>query len=245
VTERKVAVFLYGLFMDMDVLQQRGLAPSNPHVASLDGYAIEIRDRATVIPRTEARVYGIVTRLTHAKLTRCMLKPVCEIIVQKPLWSSWEMGVRCQPCVITCQRSRAHTAIPHTQSSSWSLRRPSRSLERISPHCSGLPRRRRRRIQGGKSSTMDDLYHILGVSEDDMVVDLRYCILYVLRKDLLDLREDWVSRSIMEQFQGNTHQNALRSITLRLLVMTVLLSISTSWTQTWRSSRLPMTSLTS
>jgi hypothetical protein len=29
-------------------------------------------------------------------------------------------------------------------------------------------------------STMDDLSGILGVSEDDMVVDVRYCILYIL-----------------------------------------------------------------
>ena len=57
---------------------------------------------------------------------------------------------------------------------------------------------------------MDDLYGILGVSEDDMVVDLRYCLLYVLRKDILDLREDWVARLIMARFQGYTHQNALR-----------------------------------
>ena len=57
---------------------------------------------------------------------------------------------------------------------------------------------------------MDDLYNILGVSEDDIVVDVRYCILYILRKDILDLREEWVSRPLMERFQGYTHQNALR-----------------------------------
>ncbi len=57
---------------------------------------------------------------------------------------------------------------------------------------------------------MDDLYNILGVSEDDIVVDVRYCLLYVLHEDILDLREDWVQRSIMERFQGYTHQNAVR-----------------------------------
>ena len=54
VTERKVAVFLYGLFMDMDVLQQRGFAPSHPQVASLDGYDIVIGDRATLVPHAAA-----------------------------------------------------------------------------------------------------------------------------------------------------------------------------------------------
>jgi hypothetical protein len=68
VTERKVAVFLYGLFMDMDGLQQRGFAPSHPQVASLDGYDIVLGDRATLVPHAAARVYGIVTGLTHADL---------------------------------------------------------------------------------------------------------------------------------------------------------------------------------
>ena len=67
-TERKVAVFLYGLFMDMDGLQQRGFAPSHPQVASLDGYEIVIGDRATLVPHAAARVYGIVTGLTHADI---------------------------------------------------------------------------------------------------------------------------------------------------------------------------------
>jgi hypothetical protein len=57
---------------------------------------------------------------------------------------------------------------------------------------------------------MHDLYTILGVSEDDSVVDVRYCLLYALRKDILDLREDWVHRAIMERFRGYTHQNAIR-----------------------------------
>ena len=68
VTERKVAVFLYGLFMDMDGLQQRGLDPSDPQVASLNGYAIVLGDRATLVPHAAARVYGIVTGLTHADI---------------------------------------------------------------------------------------------------------------------------------------------------------------------------------
>jgi hypothetical protein len=74
-TSRKVAVFLYGLFMDMGLLHQRGLAPSHPQVASLDGYDIEIRDRATLLPRTEARVYGIVTGLTHVDIGTLYAEP--------------------------------------------------------------------------------------------------------------------------------------------------------------------------
>jgi Gamma-glutamyl cyclotransferase, AIG2-like len=74
-TERKVNVFFYGLFMDMGVLQQRGLAPSNPQVARLDGYDIEIRDRATLILNAAETVYGMVTGLTHEEIDALYAEP--------------------------------------------------------------------------------------------------------------------------------------------------------------------------
>ena len=64
-TVEHVNVFFYGLFMDMGLLQQRGLTPRHPQVARLDGYDVDIRDRATLIRNATARVYGIVTGLTH------------------------------------------------------------------------------------------------------------------------------------------------------------------------------------
>ena len=117
-TERKVAVFLYGLFMDMDGLQ----------AASLDGYDIEIRDRATLLPRKEAWVYGIVTGLTHVEIGTLYAESSVRDYRPKPSWSPAGMGVRCQPWVISCHRSRAQVAIPRTRSDSGRWRRPSRSL---------------------------------------------------------------------------------------------------------------------
>jgi hypothetical protein len=63
-----VNVIFYGLFMDMGLLQPRGLAPRHPQVARLDGYEIDICDRATLIRHATASVYGIVTGLTHKDL---------------------------------------------------------------------------------------------------------------------------------------------------------------------------------
>lgn len=57
---------------------------------------------------------------------------------------------------------------------------------------------------------MHDLYSILSVSADDIVIDVRYCIIYVLREGMLDLSEAWVHRPILERFRGYTHQNAIR-----------------------------------
>jgi len=68
VTAEHVNIFFYGLFMDMGLLQQRGPAPHNPQVAHLDGYDIDIRDRATLIRHAAARVYGMVRGLTHEEI---------------------------------------------------------------------------------------------------------------------------------------------------------------------------------
>jgi hypothetical protein len=57
---------------------------------------------------------------------------------------------------------------------------------------------------------MYDLYSILGVSEDDVDVDIRYGIAYILRENILDLSEAWVHRPIIERFKDYTHQNAVR-----------------------------------
>ena len=74
-TERKVNVFFYGLFMDMGLLQQRGLAPSNPQLACLDGYDIEIHDRATLILNAAEKVYGMVTGLTQEEIDTLYAEP--------------------------------------------------------------------------------------------------------------------------------------------------------------------------
>ena len=46
---------------------------------------------------------------------------------------------------------------------------------------------------------MKDIYRILGVSEDDVDVNIRYCIIYVLHKGILDLSEAWVHQPVIER----------------------------------------------
>ncbi len=56
---------------------------------------------------------------------------------------------------------------------------------------------------------MHNIYSILGVSEDDVITDLRYCLIYILHKGILDLSEEWVHYPIIDRFKGYTHQNAV------------------------------------
>ena len=56
---------------------------------------------------------------------------------------------------------------------------------------------------------MHNIYSVLGISEDDVVVDLRYCVIYILHEGILDLSEEWVHHPIIDRFRTYTHQNAV------------------------------------
>ena len=51
-------VFFYGLFMDEDLLATKGIEPSEVRIGFVDGYALRIRERATLVRRPDSRAYG-------------------------------------------------------------------------------------------------------------------------------------------------------------------------------------------
>jgi hypothetical protein len=77
--DRRVDAFFYGLFMDMDVLRQSGVAPGDPRRAWVDDFALRIGQRATLVPSAGARAYGMLFGLTHAELARLYAAPGLEL----------------------------------------------------------------------------------------------------------------------------------------------------------------------
>ncbi len=55
----QVAVFFYGLFMDEPLLASKGISPSRATVGHVDGYALRIGRRATLVPDERNRAYGV------------------------------------------------------------------------------------------------------------------------------------------------------------------------------------------
>lgn len=53
-------VFFYGLFMDEALLARKGIFPSNTATGHVDGFALHIGARATLLHSAGARAYGIV-----------------------------------------------------------------------------------------------------------------------------------------------------------------------------------------
>jgi hypothetical protein len=64
----RVEVFFYGLFMDEALLRAKGLNPLNRRVASVEDFQLVIGERATLVRREGATVYGVVYTLTRGEV---------------------------------------------------------------------------------------------------------------------------------------------------------------------------------
>jgi hypothetical protein len=67
---RRIEVFFYGLFMDVEMLRAKGLHPANPRLAHVQGMGLRIGNRATLIASRAEVAYGFVIELTHAEIER-------------------------------------------------------------------------------------------------------------------------------------------------------------------------------
>ncbi len=77
-TDRQIDGFFYGLFMDSDILRESQVVAANPRRAYVDGYALRIGRRATLVPTPGARAYGMVFALTHDELDKLYTAPGLE-----------------------------------------------------------------------------------------------------------------------------------------------------------------------
>ena len=59
-----------GLFIDEELLHGKGLEPEGGEIAAVDGFALRIGQRAALIPKPGAKVYGLVFSLTRSELDR-------------------------------------------------------------------------------------------------------------------------------------------------------------------------------
>lgn len=67
--------FFYGLFMDVDVLRALHVAPANPRGAYVDDFALRVGHRATLVPSSGARAYGMVITLSDIDIDRLYANP--------------------------------------------------------------------------------------------------------------------------------------------------------------------------
>src|SRR5919202_2271501 len=63
---RRIDVFFYGLFMDVEVLAAKGVEPSNVRRGSVEGYRLLIGRRASLVPDAASTAHGVVMSLPFA-----------------------------------------------------------------------------------------------------------------------------------------------------------------------------------
>jgi hypothetical protein len=68
VEESMKSVFFYGLFMDQDLLEAKGLNPINTKLAHVAGYGLRIGNRATLDISNDEIVFGVISDLKSDEL---------------------------------------------------------------------------------------------------------------------------------------------------------------------------------
>jgi hypothetical protein len=74
-TRRPIEVFFYGLFMDVELLRSQAVVPMHARRAFVEGFTLHIGQRATLIPMTSARAYGMLMALTHHDIAQLYAAP--------------------------------------------------------------------------------------------------------------------------------------------------------------------------
>jgi hypothetical protein len=59
----KIMVFFYGLFMDESLLASKGAHVTEPTIGYVDGYSLHIGERATLLPESNGRAYGMLMKI--------------------------------------------------------------------------------------------------------------------------------------------------------------------------------------
>ena len=68
--DRLQEVFFYGLYMDPEILEDKGVRPRNPRKASVKGYQLRVGNRATLLREEDKVAHGILYSLTHAEIDK-------------------------------------------------------------------------------------------------------------------------------------------------------------------------------
>jgi len=108
VSERRIPVFFYGLFMDAELLRAKGIDPQNARRASLPRFALRIGKRATLVPDANARAHGIAMDLTHTDIDKLYAEPSVSMYRAEPVLLETESGPVAALCFVLPEPPQPH-----------------------------------------------------------------------------------------------------------------------------------------
>jgi hypothetical protein len=91
-SSRWADVFFYGLFMDQDLLREKGIVPTAIELARVDGFALRIGRRAALVASRGSQVHGVVMSLTLADLERLYSEPSVAVYRPQPVLAQLASG---------------------------------------------------------------------------------------------------------------------------------------------------------
>ncbi len=82
---RRLEIFFYGLFMDPQVLEAKGIQPIDVRLAALPGFTLRIGARAALVPASGGEVHGVLMKLSHAELEKLYSDPGVQAYRAEPV----------------------------------------------------------------------------------------------------------------------------------------------------------------
>lgn len=65
---RRIKVFFYGLFMDVELLRSKGLQPTAVQAASVPGYELRIAQKASLAQNATCSAHGVAMELSQTEI---------------------------------------------------------------------------------------------------------------------------------------------------------------------------------
>ena len=84
-SDRRVDVFFYGLFMDRRLLEDKGVQPTDVRLAAVPGFALRIGARAAMVPTADVQVHGALMKLSHADIEKIYSEPSVRAYRPEPV----------------------------------------------------------------------------------------------------------------------------------------------------------------
>jgi hypothetical protein len=83
--QRRFDVFFYGLFMDAELLEAKGIHPVDVRRAAVAGLRLRIGARAALVPTPGAEVHGVLMKLSHAEVEKLYADPSVQVYRPEPV----------------------------------------------------------------------------------------------------------------------------------------------------------------
>jgi len=83
--QQRVDVFFYGLFMDRQVLEDKGIRPTDIRLAAVPGFVLRIGARAALVPAPAGEVHGVLMKLSQADLEKLYADPGVQAYRPEPV----------------------------------------------------------------------------------------------------------------------------------------------------------------